>query len=398
MTSAVQVAVAVPLVVLCVMSLDRVLVTATAALGFDAEELYAAPLAASEGDVSFQIRKVRDHLERASGVASVTVADGLPLDFRYRMTRVATQPDAGTAPSVVLAHVTRVGDKYLDTMGIALMRGRGFAIDDGAAAPMVTVISKSLADKLFPNAEALDQRLTFQPPGHEDGAPYTLTIVGVTADFPTSQIGTDREQLLLPLAQHPDVRRDSVLVSDDRQGTQLVMMVARAAPGEPPMKLTAALEDAMHEVDPDFDRRRIVIGASLRQNMIEDFRNTSAASAIGGSVVLLLAALGIYGVVGLMVSTRTREIAVRVTLGATRARVIVMILYDVLKLVAPGVAVGLLISAAAVRLDGGITIGYSEPLAYLAGAVVGLLTAIIASLAPARRAASVEPMVAMRSL
>lgn len=396
--SAVQVAVAVPLVVMSVLSLDGVLATATADLGFDAEELYAAPLAASEGDVSIPIRKLRDNLERASGVASVTVADGLPLDFRYRMTRVATQPDAGVAPRAVLAHVTRVGDKYLDTMGITLVRGRTFAIDDGPAAPMVTIISKTLADKLFPDSNPLDQRLTYQLPGNNDRAPYTLTIVGVTADFPTSQIGTDLEQLLLPLAQHPDVRRDSVLVSDDRQGTQVVMMVARAAPGESPMKLTAAMENAMREVDPDFDRTRIVVGAALRRSMVDDFRTRAAFSASGGGVVLLLGALGIYGVVGLMVSTRTREIAVRVTLGATRARVIAMILYDVLKLVAPGVAVGLLISAGAIHLDGELTIRWAEPLAYLAGTAIGLLTAVIASFAPARRAASVEPMVAMRTI
>ena len=83
---------------------------------------------------------------------------------------------------------------------------------------------------------------------------------------------------------------------------------------------------------------------------------------------------------------------------ATRARVIGMILYDVLKLVTPGVAVGLLISVAAVRLEGGLTISYVQPLAYLVGAIVAALTAILASVAPARRAASVEPMVAMRSI
>jgi predicted permease len=394
-TSAMQVAVAVPLVVVSVMSLDRVLAIATADLGFDAEHLYAAPLPAAEGDVSLQIRKVRDTLESASGVASVTVADGLPLDSRYRMTRVATQPD-GAAPRALVVHVTRVGDNYLDTMGIALLRGRGFARDDGAAAPLVTVISKALADKLFPDSDALDQRLTFQPPGNQNAEPYTLTIVGVTEDFPTSQIGTDREQILLPLAQHPDVRRDSVLVSDDRQGTQHVMVVARAAPGEPALRLTGALENAMREVDPDFDRSRLVVGASLRRSMIDGFRDTSAFSAIAGGMVLLLAALGIYGVVGLMVSTRTREIAVRVTLGATRARVMAMILFDILKLVAPGVAVGLVVTASVNHLQGGVAVGNAETLAYVAAAAVGLLTAVVASLAPARRAASVDPMVAMR--
>jgi ABC-type antimicrobial peptide transport system permease subunit len=130
--------------------------------------------------------------------------------------------------------------------------------------------------------------------------------------------------------------------------------------------------------------------------MIDDFRGISAFSGIAGCVVLLLAALGIYGVVGLMVSTRTREIAVRVTLGATRTRVIAMILFDVLKLVGPGVAVGLLVTATVNYLQGGVAVSNTEALAYLVAATVGLLTAVVASLAPARRAASVEPMVAMR--
>jgi ABC-type antimicrobial peptide transport system permease subunit len=115
---------------------------------------------------------------------------------------------------------------------------------------------------------------------------------------------------------------------------------------------------------------------------------------------LLLAALGIYGVVGLMVATRTREIAVRVALGASRRRVVGMILFDVVKLVTPGVAAGVLITVAFVRLNGenmGIPLSNHEPLGYVIGGALATLVAIAASLAPARRAASVQPMVAMRS-
>jgi putative ABC transport system permease protein len=400
LTTALQVAVAVPLLVLSFISIERVRATATADFGFACDLLYAAPLeikAAAGENSGFQIRKVRDSLANASGVASVTVADGLPLDFRYRVARVWTQTEADAAPKVAFAHVTRVGDGYLDTMGIALVRGRGFAIDDGAGAELVTVISKTLADKLFQDAEAIGQRLTFGAPGDDNKAPRTLTIVGVTADFPTSQMSTEREQLLLPLAQHPDVRRDSVPVSDEGSGAATLMLIARSAVGEPPSKLTAALEHAMRDVDPDFDRASIVTGVWLRQQSMDDFLNQSAFGGIGGGVALLLAALGIYGVVGLMVSTRTREIAVRVTLGASRSRVIGMILFDVVKLVAPGVAVGLLIPAVLLRLEGGVAVSTIEPLAYVAGAAIAILTAVLASLAPARRAASVQPMVAMRS-
>ena len=120
-----------------------------------------------------------------------------------RSARVSLQADANVAPSVVIVQATRVGDGYLNTMGIPLLRGRGFTDDDGAGAEMVTVISKPLADRLFPNADAAEvigKRLTF---GADEKTQQTLTIVGVTGDFPTSQMSTERAQLLLPLAQHP---------------------------------------------------------------------------------------------------------------------------------------------------------------------------------------------------
>jgi ABC-type antimicrobial peptide transport system permease subunit len=281
-------------------------------------------------------------------------------------------------------------------MGIALLRGRDFTIDDGAGAPLVTVVSEPLADRLFPDSEPLGQRLTFVSSGDKDRTPKTLIIVGVAADFPTSQMRTDREQLLLPLAQHPDVRRDSVLVSDDRQGTPMLMVIARSAHGEPAEKLTAALQNAIREVDPNFDSGSIITGVGIRQSMMAGILDQSIFSGTTGGVALLLAALGIYGVVGLMVTTRTREIAVRVTLGASRRRVIGMILFDVVKLVTPGVALGVLITFAAVRIQGG-AVSIAEPLAYVAGAALAVLTAVAASLGPARRAASVQPMVAMRS-
>ena len=156
-TAALQVAIAVPLIVMSGISLDRVRATATADLGFASDLLYAAPLkldAAADENAGFRIRSVRDNLAKASGVASVTVADGLPLDFRGRITRVSLQADANVAPKFVSVHVTRVGDGYLNTMGIPLLRGRGFTADDGAGAEMVTIISKTLADQLFPNADA----------------------------------------------------------------------------------------------------------------------------------------------------------------------------------------------------------------------------------------------------
>src|SRR3989442_547924 len=123
---------------------------------------------------------------------------------------------------------------------------------------------------------------------------------------------------------------------------------------------------------------------------MRDFLVQSAVAGVSGGVILILAALGIYGVVGLMVATRTREIAVRIALGASRRRVLSMILLDVVKLVMPGVAVGLVITVALIRLNGekmGIPLSNVEPLAYAVGAAIAVLIAVLASLVPERLAA-----------
>jgi predicted permease len=406
-TAALQIAIAVPLLVLGGISLDRVRSTAIADLGFDSDLLYAALLELDAGpetragNVDFQIRNLRDTLAKANGVASATVADGLPLGFGGRETTVALQSEANAAPTPVRVRVTRVGDSYLNTMGIPLLSGRDFSGDDSAGAEPVTIITKPLADRLFPKAgagEAIGKRLSFGG-AKGDSPPQTLTIIGVTGDFPTSQMSTDRAQLLTPLAQS-NVRPKSI--TTDESGNRLpdLMLIARSARGEQPGKITAALESVVREFDPQFPRDRIVTGVLLRKNSMNDFLKGSAIAGAAGGVMLLLSALGIYGVVGLTVATRTREIAVRVALGASRSRILRMILFDVVKLTTPGVAVGLLLTAALIRWDPerfGIPLSSVETLAYAVGGAIAILVAVLASLPPARRAASVLPMVAMRS-
>jgi ABC-type antimicrobial peptide transport system permease subunit len=214
-------------------------------------------------------------------------------------------------------------------------------------------------------------------------------------------MGSTREQLLLPLTQHPGVNWDAVPVMDDFAGIARVMLVARSGPGEPAKKLTAALETIARALDPEFQPTAIVTGVGLRKKSVNDFLTGSLVAAGAGSVILLLAALGIYGVIGLMVATRTREIAVRAALGATRGRVLIMIVRDVVKLVTPGAIVGVILTIVLNRLNAenmGIPLSGLEPIAYLVGPAVAVLVAVLASLAPARRAASVQPMVAMRSV
>jgi len=398
-TAALQVAIAVPLIVMSGISLDRVRSTATADLGFPAELLYAVPLKVDNAKVAnadSRIRSIRDTLARANGVSGATLADGLPLDNRDHGARTALQPELNEAPKFVHVSATRVDNDYLNTLGIPLLRGRGFAAEDRAGAERVTIISKTLAEKLLPNAEggqAIGKRLIF---GNDEKSTQTLTVVGVSGDFPAANMSSPRDQLLLPLAQQP---------------SQELFLIARSTPGEPPQKMTATLENAERDFDPE-NRGfgiaedgtplypKVVTGVWLRTTSMNGFLRESAVAAGAGSIILTLSALGIYGVVGLMVATRTRELAVRSALGASRSRVLGMVLFDVVKLVLPGVLVGLILTAAFIRLNGekmGVPLSGVENLSYIMGAAVAVLVAVLASLAPARRAASVQPMVAMRS-
>jgi predicted permease len=400
-TAALQVAIAVPLLVMSGQSLDRLRATATNDLGFTSELLYAVPLkldGLAIDRAGFEIRKASDTLAQASGVASVTVADGLPLDFRDRSTHVSLQVEATAAPRAIAVQVTRVGDGYLKTMGIPLVLGRGFTAEDSAGAAPVTIVSKPLADRLVSGGDVIGKTLMFGP---DPKTQQALTIVGVTADFPTAQMSSTREQLLLPLAQHPGVNWDSVAVVDDMSSAAHVMLIARSAPGEPAEKLTTALENVARALDPEFQPTAIVTGQGLREFSMNDFLTQSAVAAGAGGVILLLAALGIYGVIGLMVATRTREIAMRAALGATRLRLLAMIIRDVVKLVLPGTIVGVVLTIVLNRLNAenmGVSLSHVEPIAYVVGPAIAVLVSVVASLAPARRAASVQPMVAMRSV
>jgi len=381
-TVVLQVAIAVPLLVMSGQALDRVRATAFGPLGFDADRIYAAPLkfdGLSIDDASFQIRRLSAALAASSGVEAVTVADGLPLDFRGRSTRVWLQVGADVAPRPASAHVTRVGDGYLETMGIPLVSGRGFTTNDRDGTERVAIVSQPLANRLAPGEDVIGRRLTY---GSDEATQQEMTIVGVTADFPTSQMSTWREQVLIPLAQHPGVRRDSARVESDISNEPHVLLIARGAAGAQPRNLTTVLRNLAQELDRDFREAGVVTGTWLRENSVNDFLTQSAVAAVAGGVILMLAALGIYGVVGLIVTTRTRELAVRAVLGASRRRVLMLVLTDVVKLVLPGIAVGIVLTVALNRLNSenmGVALSHLEPLAYVAGGAIAVLVAVLAS-------------------
>ncbi len=394
-TAALQAGIAVPFLVVGAVQLEQFRATAAADLGFDPAGLFALPLdlAAANprsGDAEFVLRSVQAQLAQTNGVASVSLANGLPLDSDSRHTRVS-HPDAA-AP--VRAHTTRVSAGHLKTMGIPLLRGRDITTDDRAGGEPVVLISQALATRLFANGEAVGQRLTFAMTGsHTSGdirwaqqslpsAEQTFTVIGITADVVDAYIGPAEPQLFVPLAQHPAAR---------------VYVIARSSAA--PQAMASAFESALTGLyaDPDVLSANVVTGDRLVRRSRSELAMWSGLSAIAGGAALLLAALGIFGVVGFMVATRTREIGIRIALGASRARVLRDVLTDAVKLALWGVAGGLALALAWASEISWASLGGIEPLFYAAAVAIALGVALLAGLPAARRAAAVEPITAMRA-
>lgn len=388
----VQIAVAVPFLVVSGVMIDRV---RTAGYGFPVDGLAGArvPVLAQTADGG-SLRAVVDGLRQAPGVRAVAMADGMPIDFDYREFRVGRADDAAFAT----AHITRVGEHFLETVGVPLRRGRTITADDRLMNADVTVISQPLADRLFPGGDPVGQRLTV-PLG--DGREREVTIVGVSGDFASSQLTTTRLQLLLPLADVPGATPDTA---------SAVHLIVRGEAGEEP-RLMSALETALRglgvEPLPGVAFPGIVTGPELDEKSKADLVAEGTAVGVAGGLVLVVAALGILGVVGFLVTTRTREFAIRMALGSTRRRVFGLMLGDTATLVVPGVAGGLVIASVLIRTVedvmgtpltlGPEPLGVMEPVIYAGASALAVAVALLAGLPAARRATSIDPMAAMRT-
>jgi predicted permease len=388
LTAAAQAGIAVPFLVIAGVQFDQARVTALSDVGFTPQGLYAARLnlsaiTSTDEERRLFLQTVQENLSNTPGVASVAVGDGVPLDFIYRNTRVAREGES----TFVTAHTTRIGPGYLDTLGTRMLAGRAIDATDREGSERVVVLSEPLAQQLFPGGDAVGRRITFAVSESER---QTYTVIGISADLVSTQMGNPRPQLFVSLAQRP---------------AAAVHLIARGVPSDPSMRgaFENAITDALrarpgrHTTDEVF--RELITGEGLIEFSRADLLTGAAVGGGAAAVAMVLAALGVYGVIAFMVATRTREIGVRVALGASRGRVLRDVLGDALKLVVPGIAAGLLLAVAWVRLSNPTwyPLGGIEPLVYALAAATALSVAVLAGIPSARRAAAVHPMEAMRA-
>jgi predicted permease len=271
---------------------------------------------------------------------------------------------------------------YFAAMKMRLVAGRDFTDADRSGSPDVVIVNETAARRWWPNEDPIG-KVVLQEDGRRDApdATRTLTVIAVARDSKYRDLGEDpRLFVYVPLAQ---------------QYVPRTTIVARSTQGQ---RLAGELRTLLASMNPNLP---IVTSQTFEDYAALGLVPQRIAASVSGSlgmVGLLLAAIGIYGVTAYMVATRTREIGVRIALGARPRDVLIMVLRQGMRLAVAGAAIGLLLAAAASRLLGSLLfgIGALDPVAFVGSAMLFAAIGVVACYVPARRAVRIDAMEALR--
>jgi len=338
--------------------------------------------------------EVERKLTAIPGISSAALSDSLPPAPPSRtMPYFALQAEGEPplAPNEGVGGVVGwrcVTPNYFSVLGIPLLRGRTFNEHDRAPQARTIILNRALAEKLFPNQSALGRSIQFHTDRDALSAPFT--VIGVTSDAQNQGLGGHAGPEYYMVRHHTD--RDIVFNYPDSQAIHLVI---RSAIAEPIM--AQELRTAIAALDPTLPVDVAALGQSVAK-MAERPRFSAAVLSLFATLGLLLTALGIYSVVFLLVNQRAQEIGIRMALGATQRDVVGMMVRQASVWITIGVAAGILGSVAVSRWIGSLLFGIraNDPTTLTAAAGCLIAVAMFAAWIPARRAAKVDPMVALR--
>ena len=335
------------------------------------------------GDTRARIfyRVLQERVEGLPGVRSASLArGGMPIDQSFFRERVTGEDlEGATGVSWIDAHYSVVAPKYFQTLGVVLVAGRDLTPEDREGAPPVVIVNETLAHRLWPGEDPLGKRIRIS------NERSLREVVGLATDRP-SQAGAGAHPFLYyPLFQpHPWARSASTL---------------HIRTTGDPMGVLPAVQREVQDLDanlPIFEPRTMSKEIS---DTLEDQRIASAVIGISGLLALVLAAAGLYGLMSYAVSERTREIGIRVALGAQRSDVLGQVVKQGMKMALLGTGIGLLATLALTRVLSNLMDGVNDmnPAVFVGVSLVLTGVAFVASYLPARRAAQVDPMLALRS-
>jgi predicted permease len=323
-------------------------------------------------------QELREQVSAIPGVVAVGTTSQFPPGVFSRNQLLIEGAPTQSEAAIPVAYATLISPGYFDAMRMTVLRGRGLTEADRATSPWVAVIDETAARRYFPDTDPIGQRIRI-----DADAPW-MEIVGVTAA--TQNTGLDREP-------QPELFGSSVQMGGLSNQMFLVVRTSVA-----PRSVLPAVREAVVSIDPE---QPVYLIRTLEEALAQTqaTRRLSMYSlGILALFALLLAAVGIYGVVAYAVSRRTREIGVRMALGAARSQVLGLVVRQALLPVAIGAGVGIAAAVATGRLMSSLLFGVSggDPVTLIASAAVLGTAALLASWLPARRAVALDPVQALR--
>jgi len=354
-------------------------------LGFNAEKMLTfhfdlpGERYTDQKQIEFQ-RELQQRLQALPGVTSASTAFALPMIGFTFDCNVEIEGQGAPEARGQSVNFLSASPNYFQTMEIPILKGRGFDDRDSMKAPKVVIVSQSMARKYFPSEDPIGKRV--RPSVQEDGKdPVYREIVGVVGDVRQENHRTDPKSMLyLP-------------------GTQVPMnSVALVRTSVDPLSLVGAIRNEVKAIDselPIYDVRSM--DQSIKESLAQDKFNTLVLS-IFAAIALFLTGIGLYGVLAYSVTQRTREIGIRMALGAQRQSVLRMVVGHGLKLALIGTVIGFAGSLATTRLIREILfgVGTEDPATMIGVTVVIVAMVALACLIPGWRATRVDPVVALR--
>jgi putative ABC transport system permease protein len=321
-------------------------------------------------------RAAIERAKSAPGVESATIADAPPLIPAFSRTIFPEGQDEASGYRGTLTTVNDIAPNFFETLRIPVIGGREFTDSDRATTKLVAIANEAMAKHFWPNENVVGKRF------HFFGDPALREIVGVVRNTVVNNIGEEPQPLVyIPLVQN--------------YSPAVVMQVRTSGRPEP---VISAVRAQVQSLDSNLALTNVqTIGELIDQGLWAP-RMAAAMLAIFGGLALILAVIGVYGVLSYSVNQQTREIGIRMAMGAQTGRVLGLVVGQGMRLAAVGLILGLLVAFAAMRVMSTLLFGVSahDPLTFIGVTLVLAVAAVLACYIPARRATKVDPIIALR--